>query len=99
MPRPTAAQFAYGSATVVITTVALLLLTGTEALAGVAAVCLAGLALGLLVAAAVPATGRTGPERPAGGPRTGATRATVAAPRPRRAERTDERVGGHSSRR
>lgn len=54
MPRPTAAQFAYGSATVVATTLALLLLFRTESGVGVAAVGVAALALGLLVAVRLP---------------------------------------------
>ncbi|MGY4999868.1 hypothetical protein [Streptomyces griseus] len=54
MPRPTAAQFAYGSATVVVTTLALLLLFRTESGIGVAAVGATALALGLLVAVRLP---------------------------------------------
>lgn len=54
MPRPTAAQFAYGSATVVAATLALLLLFRTESAIGVAAVGTAALALGLLVAVRLP---------------------------------------------
>ncbi|MFD4025654.1 hypothetical protein ACFWRV_19375 [Streptomyces sp. NPDC058576] len=54
MPRPTAAQFAYGSATVVVTTLALLLLFRTESGVGVAAVGTIALALGLLVALRLP---------------------------------------------
>ncbi|MFI1221703.1 MULTISPECIES: hypothetical protein [unclassified Streptomyces] len=63
MPRPTAAQFAYGSATVVATTLALLLLFRTESGVGVAAVGATALALGLLVALRLPLPGH----RPAGG--------------------------------
>ncbi len=67
MPRPTAAQFAYGSATVVVTTLAPLLRFRTAAGIGVAAVGTTALALGLLVAVRRPAprhraadgTGRT----------------------------------------
>ncbi|MFI1013288.1 hypothetical protein [Streptomyces sp. NPDC020965] len=51
MPRPTAAQLAYGSATVVLSALALLLLTGTTHGLGVAAIGIASMALGLLVAA------------------------------------------------
>ncbi|MER7698427.1 MULTISPECIES: hypothetical protein [unclassified Streptomyces] len=54
MPRPTAAQFAYGSATVVVTTLALLLLFRTESAAGVSAIGATALALGLLVAVRLP---------------------------------------------
>ncbi|MFH9609304.1 hypothetical protein [Streptomyces sp. NPDC017448] len=65
MPRPTAAQFAYGSATVVVTTLALLLLSRAQSVVAVAAAGAVALALGLLVAlrlpAARPRADRTGP--------------------------------------
>ncbi|MFF0431877.1 hypothetical protein ACFYU9_06590 [Streptomyces sp. NPDC004327] len=51
-----AAQFAYGSATVVLSTAALLLLSGTTTLLGIAAVCAAGLLLGVLVGVLVAVT-------------------------------------------
>ncbi|MET9053904.1 hypothetical protein ABZW50_22440 [Streptomyces bacillaris] len=54
MPRPTAAQLVYGSATVVCTTLALLLISGTESGIGVAIAATTGLALGLLVAVRLP---------------------------------------------
>lgn len=54
MQRPTAAQSAYGSATVVLATVALLLLSGTTTMLGIAAICAAGLILGVLVAVTMP---------------------------------------------
>ncbi|MFF3322039.1 hypothetical protein [Streptomyces sp. NPDC002889] len=54
MPRPTAAQLAYGSATVVLSTVALLLLTRTTNGVAVAAIGVAAMMLGLLVAVALP---------------------------------------------
>ncbi|WP_351232938.1 hypothetical protein [Streptomyces sp. NPDC002133] len=54
MPRPTAAQLAYGSATVVVSTVAMLLLSRTTTGIGVAVIGIAALALGLLVAVTVP---------------------------------------------
>ncbi len=54
MPRPTAAQFAYGSCTVIFSTLAMLLLSGTSSGPGVAVVAVAALALGLLVALKVP---------------------------------------------
>jgi hypothetical protein len=50
MPRPTLAQFAYGSATVVFSTFAMLLLSQTSSGPGVIAIALAGLVLGVLVA-------------------------------------------------
>ncbi|MFI1248523.1 hypothetical protein ACH4TY_17760 [Streptomyces anulatus] len=62
MPRPTAAQFAYGSATVVVTTLALLLLFRTESGVGVAAVGTTALALGLLVAVRLPLARHRGAE-------------------------------------
>jgi len=55
MPRPTAAQFAYGSATVVSSTVALLLLTRTDNGIALAAICAFALVLGLAVTVAQPA--------------------------------------------
>ncbi|MGW2561707.1 hypothetical protein ACWCXB_21120 [Streptomyces sp. NPDC001514] len=58
MPRPTAAQLAYGSATVVVSTVAMLLLSRTTTGIGVAVIGIAALALGLLVAVTVPLPAR-----------------------------------------
>ncbi|MFI8435947.1 hypothetical protein ACIGJO_19775 [Streptomyces sp. NPDC079020] len=55
MPRPTAAQFAYGSATVILSSLAILLLSRTESGFGMAFACAAALVLGLLVAMTVPA--------------------------------------------
>ncbi|WEV27568.1 hypothetical protein OYE22_22055 [Streptomyces sp. 71268] len=54
MPRPTPAQLVYGSATVVLSTLAMLLLSEVRSGAGVAVIAVAGLALGLLVAVTVP---------------------------------------------
>ncbi|MEV6791772.1 hypothetical protein AB0M87_07185 [Streptomyces sp. NPDC051320] len=54
MPRPTAAQLAYGSATVVFSTLAMLLLSRTTSGVGVAVIVLAAWILGLLVAMTVP---------------------------------------------
>ncbi|MCX4969643.1 hypothetical protein OHA98_33790 [Streptomyces sp. NBC_00654] len=54
MPRPTAAQLAYGSATVILSTLAILLLSRTESGFGMAFACAAALVLGLLVAMTVP---------------------------------------------
>ncbi|MZE79628.1 hypothetical protein GTY57_22370, partial [Streptomyces sp. SID5475] len=53
MPRPTAAQLAYGSATVVSSTMVMLVLSQTRSVAGIASIALAGLALGLFVAVTV----------------------------------------------
>ncbi|MFF7972824.1 hypothetical protein [Streptomyces sp. NPDC007905] len=57
MPRPTAAQLAYGSCTVIFSTLAMLLLSQTSSGLGVAVIALAALALGLLVAMTVPLPG------------------------------------------
>ncbi|MEV7459103.1 hypothetical protein ACIQRZ_15725 [Streptomyces rubiginosohelvolus] len=76
MPRPTAAQFAYGSATVVATTLALLLLFRTESGVGVAAVGATALALGLLVALRLPHPGHRTTE---GAGRTATGQASAAA--------------------
>ncbi|MGY0061358.1 hypothetical protein ACWY4P_33280 [Streptomyces sp. LZ34] len=57
MPRPTPAQFAYGSATVVFSTFAMLLLSQTRSGLGVTVIAVAGLVLGLLVAVTVPMPG------------------------------------------
>ncbi|MEV4946105.1 hypothetical protein [Streptomyces sp. NPDC053755] len=65
MPRPNAAQIAYGSATVVFSTVALLLLSRTTGTLGIVVVCAAGLLLGLVVATTLPAHRRS---RPAAAP-------------------------------
>ncbi|MET8582555.1 hypothetical protein ABZX39_16960 [Streptomyces collinus] len=54
MPRPTAAQLAYGSCTVIFSTLAMLLLSQTGSGLGIAVIALAALALGLLVAMTVP---------------------------------------------
>ncbi len=55
MTRPTAAQFAYGSCTVIFSTLAMLLLSRTTSGPGVVLVALAALGLGLLVALTVAA--------------------------------------------
>ncbi|MFF4491709.1 hypothetical protein ACFY0F_35545 [Streptomyces sp. NPDC001544] len=54
MPRPTAAQLAYGSCTVIFSTLAMLLLSQTSSGLGIAVIALAALALGVLVAMTVP---------------------------------------------
>ncbi|WP_328963202.1 hypothetical protein [Streptomyces virginiae] len=73
MPRPTAAQLAYGSATVVVSTIAMLLLSQTSTGLGVAVISAAALALGLLVALTVPLPRRRGRHAA----RTGASRAAA----------------------
>ncbi|MEU8582539.1 hypothetical protein [Streptomyces abikoensis] len=65
MPRPTPAQIAYGSATVVFSAAALLLLTPTGSVLMLGALALASLLLGCAVALTVPA--RTRRERQATG--------------------------------
>ncbi|MEW1582123.1 hypothetical protein ACIOHB_34530 [Streptomyces microflavus] len=104
MPRPTAAQLVYGSATVVVTTLALLLLSGTESGIGVALAATTALALGLLVAVRLPQ--RTAP---GGAAHQGAARAAAAhahhaldgiGARERvPAARSSQRAGEHSLRR
>ncbi|MEV0244139.1 hypothetical protein AB0I06_30085 [Streptomyces sp. NPDC050674] len=81
MPRPTAAQLAYGSCTVILSTLAMLLLSQTSSGAGIALIALAGLALGLLVALTVPLPGKrpSAVEQPA--PRE-PVRASIPAPAP-----------------
>jgi hypothetical protein len=81
MPRPTAAQLAYGSCTVILSTLAMLLLSQTSSGVGTAIIAVAALALGLLVAMTVPLPGKRpaaveqpAPEEP--------VRASVAAPAP-----------------
>jgi hypothetical protein len=54
MPRPTAAQLAYGSFTVIFSTLAMLLLSQTSSGLGIAVIACAALALGLLVSLTVP---------------------------------------------
>ncbi|GGL71916.1 hypothetical protein GCM10010129_14410 [Streptomyces fumigatiscleroticus] len=54
MPRPTAAQLVYGTCTVIFSTLAMLLLSGTSSGAGIALIAVAALVLGLLVALTVP---------------------------------------------
>ncbi|MEU2269913.1 hypothetical protein ABZ568_26630 [Streptomyces olindensis] len=58
MPRPTAAQLAYGSCTVILSTLAMLLLSQTSSGVGIAVITVAALALGLLVAMTVPLPGK-----------------------------------------
>ncbi|MEW1796853.1 MULTISPECIES: hypothetical protein [Streptomyces] len=78
MPRPTAAQLAYGSATVVLATLAMLLLSGVQSVVGVAVIALVALCLGLLVSVKAVRPRRTPVARPVGTGRTDHTAATVA---------------------
>ncbi|WP_328317699.1 hypothetical protein [Streptomyces sp. NBC_00388] len=104
MTRPTAAQLSYGSATVVFSTLAMLLLSRTSSGVGVAVIVVAALVLGLLVAVTVPMPKSARRAARAGGEETGtdrtaadatATPAGLRAPAP---PATAERVGGHSLR-
>ncbi|MGW0468553.1 hypothetical protein ACWDX6_25355 [Streptomyces sp. NPDC003027] len=58
MSRPNAAQLAYGSATVVFSTLALLLLSRTTSPPAIFMISAAGLVLGLLVTVTMPAPRR-----------------------------------------
>ncbi|GGO55895.1 hypothetical protein GCM10012287_48220 [Streptomyces daqingensis] len=64
MPRPTPAQFAYGSVTVICSTLAMLLLSKSPSGAGVAVIAVAALSLGVLVALTAPGTAKS--RRPQG---------------------------------
>ncbi|MGW8488108.1 hypothetical protein [Streptomyces sp. NPDC055886] len=107
MPRPTAAQFAYGSATVVTTTLALLLLFRTDSGVGVAAVGTIALALGLLVALRLPrpdrrptaAAGRTATDRASAAARTHQALESIGARERVTAGRSPARTDQHSLRR
>ncbi|MEU5363136.1 hypothetical protein ABZ354_06485 [Streptomyces sp. NPDC005925] len=54
MPRPTVAQLAYGSCTVIVSTLALLLLSQASSAPAIAVVTVAALTLGLLAAMIIP---------------------------------------------
>ncbi|MFJ7059209.1 hypothetical protein ACK8N7_23260 [Streptomyces griseobrunneus] len=101
MPRPTAAQLVYGSATVVVTTLALLLLSGTESGIGVALAATTALALGLLVAVRLPQPRQTAPGRAAhqGAARTHHALDGIGARERVPAARPSQRAGEHSLRR
>jgi hypothetical protein len=95
MPRPTPAQLVYGSATVVLSTLAMLLLSEVRSGAGVVIIAAAGLLLGVLVAVSVtiPLTAR--PKS-----RTSATSVSPpASPGPMPPPRARPRVREHSLRR
>ncbi|GGZ80108.1 hypothetical protein ACFOOM_07435 [Streptomyces echinoruber] len=68
MPRPTAAQLVHGSLTVVLSTLAILLLSQTSSGLGIAVIAVAGLALGLLVAMTVPLPKPARTDTPAASP-------------------------------
>lgn len=79
MPRPTAAQLAYGSATVVLATLAMLLLSGVTSVVGIAVIALVALCLGLLVSVKAVQPRRTAVSQPAGTGRTAHATATATA--------------------
>jgi hypothetical protein len=108
MPRPTIAQVVCGFLTVVLSTLAMLLLSGARSGAGVVGIAAAGLILGLLVALAVALKDRRVPGVPAAGtaavpspaPAPAHAPRPVSVPRSRVAGGTAEaRVGEHSLRR
>jgi hypothetical protein len=103
MPRPTTAQLACGSLTVVLSTFAMLLLSGARSGTGVVIIAAAGLVLGLLAALAVAAQSA---RRPAAAPVAASvpasaslgTPAGAGLPHPRVPGGSETRVGEHSLR-
>ncbi|MET4926352.1 hypothetical protein P3L51_29045 [Streptomyces sp. PSRA5] len=79
MPRPTAAQLAYGSATVVLATLAMLLLSGVTSVVGIAVIALVALGLGLLVSVKAVGPRRSRTAHPVGTSRTDHTTTTSVA--------------------
>lgn len=69
MPRPTPAQFAYGSVTVICSTLAMLLLSRAPSGPGVAVIAVVALVLGVLVALTAPGTSKARRVRTASGAR------------------------------
>ncbi|MGX1131000.1 hypothetical protein RKD49_003190 [Streptomyces glaucescens] len=69
MRRPAAAQLAYGSCTVILSTLAMLLLSQTSSVVGISLIAAGALVLGLLVALTVPVrAARTAPASPVARP-------------------------------
>ncbi|MFF5502440.1 hypothetical protein ACF1E9_04835 [Streptomyces roseolus] len=91
MQRPNAAQYAYGSAVVVLATAALLLVTGATGPPAVAAACLAGLVLGVLVAVTMPSAAR--PVKTPDAPAPAAGNDAVRVPAARMGAGADTRTG------
>lgn len=79
MPRPTAAQFAYGALTVVFATLAMLLLSQARSATGIGVVAVAALGLGLLVALGAAPRTVSGTPRATAGPRAAGPPADTAA--------------------
>lgn len=88
MPRPTPAQLTYGSATVVLSTLAMLLLSEVRSGMGVAVIAVAGLALGLLVAVTVPIPQATPVRRPHDAPDPSVARLPLHRSEPKASEHT-----------
>lgn len=80
MPRPTLAHLAYGSVTVVCSTLAMLLLSRTRSGAGVALIAVVALAVGVLVALTAPGRQPARRIRTSSRARAGASRARPSAP-------------------
>ncbi|MVO84768.1 hypothetical protein GPA10_08290 [Streptomyces sp. p1417] len=83
MPRPTVAQLTYGSATVICSALAMLLLSQATSPPGVAVIVFAAFGLGLLVALTVPLPGRA-PEQVASAAASAPVPAAVSAAPPAR---------------
>lgn len=86
MPRPTPAQLAYGSATVICATLAMLLLSQARSGPGVTLIAVVALAVGVLVALTAP------PVRTARRVRTGPTGRAAAVPERTSARATPSRI-------
>jgi hypothetical protein len=82
MPRPTPAQLAYGSATVICSTLAMLLLSRAQSGPGVALIAVVALAVGVLVALTAPGllTALRVRTNSRSGARAGAVRARTSSP-------------------
>ncbi|MET8470483.1 hypothetical protein ABZY90_09245 [Streptomyces sp. NPDC006422] len=94
MPRPTVAQLAYGSATVVCSTIAMVLLSRTESGPGIPVIAVSALILGLFVAMSVPTRRReTAAEERVPAQRLGATLPSPTAQSPTEPARTREPAG------
>jgi hypothetical protein len=101
MPRPNTAQLAYGSATVICSTLAMLLLSRTATGIGVAVIGIAGLLLGLLVAVTIPSSRRAKtPSQPAPASRASSSMGLPDAqiPGTRAHAGAETRIGEHSLR-
>src|SRR4051794_8779292 len=97
MPRPTAAEIAYGSATVVFSTLAMLLFSQTRSGIGITICALAGLAIGLLVALRVQGPRRASRIVATGGRSRAGVGQGARTTRPRAQVGTAPRVEEHSS--